>query len=146
MLFSYTAIHPTTGNTGNQKPQPPKHHHHTTTTTTKIKITQKSKSHRERDRWVEGDRAEARSKGRSSGAVRSTRCDMVRAIVGLELARSSGSVRSALCYDQRDRCDWCLRSSDWSSGFADNCRTGLELGVRPLLSLSISLSLSPEII
>ena len=42
MLFSYTAIHPTTGNTGNQKPQPPKHHHHTTTTTTKIKITQKT--------------------------------------------------------------------------------------------------------
>ena len=83
-----TPIQPTTANSGNQKPQPPKHHYHTTTTTTKIKITQKSKSHTERDWWVEG----SRSKARSSDVVRSARCcdrrdrcDLVRAIIGLEL-------------------------------------------------------------
>ena len=83
-----TPIQPTAANSGNQKPQPPKHHYHTTTTTTKIKITQKSKSHTERDWWVEG----SRSKARSSDVVRSARCcdrrdrcDLVRAIIGLEL-------------------------------------------------------------
>ena len=44
-----TPIQPTATNSGNQKPQPPKHHYHTTTTTTKIKITQKSKSEKERE-------------------------------------------------------------------------------------------------
>ena len=60
----HTTIQPTAANFDNQKPQPPKHHHHTTTTTTKIKITQ-----RERSVGRRGDRAEARSK------VRSSRCD-----------------------------------------------------------------------
>ena len=97
-----TPIQPTTVNFGNQKP------HHQNTTTTPPQQQQKSKSHRNQnhierdwwveDSWVEGeiaqrwDWAEARSKARSSNAVRSTRCcdrwdwcDFVREIVGLEL-------------------------------------------------------------
>ena len=56
-----TPIQPTTANSGNQKPQPPKHHYHTTTTTTKIKITE-----REREREISGskiDGLKARSRG-----------------------------------------------------------------------------------
>ena len=70
-----TPIQPTAANSGNQNKQPPKQHYHTTTTTTKIKITERDQW--VEDRWVEGeiaqrqDRAEARSKVRSSGAVRS---------------------------------------------------------------------------
>ena len=85
-----TPIQPTIANSGNQKPQPPKHHYHTTTTTTKIKIIE-----REREREISGskiDGLKARSKVRSSGTVRSARCydwqdqcDLVRVIVGLEL-------------------------------------------------------------
>ena len=94
-------IQPTTANSGNQKPQPPKHHYHTTTIPPQQQ--QKSKSHRnqnhrERERSVgrrlvgrRRDRAEARS----SGVVRLARCcdrqdwcDLVRAIVGLELRTS----------------------------------------------------------
>ena len=73
-----TPIQPTAANSGNQNKQPPKQHYHTTTTTTKIKITERGQW--VEDRWVEGeiaqrqDRAEARSKARSSGAVRSARC------------------------------------------------------------------------
>ena len=48
-----TPIQPTTANSGNQKPQPPKHHYHTTTTTTKIKITERD---RRRDRAAQCDR------------------------------------------------------------------------------------------
>ena len=82
-------IQPTTANSGNQKPQPPKHHYHTTTTT-KIKIPQKSKSQRERERSV--GRRRDHVEVRLSGAVQSARCcdwqdqcDLVHAIVRLEL-------------------------------------------------------------
>ena len=120
----HTAIQSTVANSGNQKPQPPKHHHHTTTTTTKIKTTQKLKSHRERDRWVEDRCVESEiGGGEIEGAISSVRssdwssqdraapCDRRTgardierrgAIVGLELARSTSA------------CD----------------RRGLELGVR----------------
>ena len=88
-----TPIQPTAANSGNQKPQPPQQQ-------------QKSKSQREiggskarsRGDKIEGeierrrDRVEARLKARSSGAVRSARCcdrwdrcDLVRAIIELEL-------------------------------------------------------------
>ena len=53
-----TPIQPTVANSGNQRPQPPKHHYHTTTITTKIKITQKSKSQRERE--IGGSKARSR--------------------------------------------------------------------------------------
>ena len=90
-------------------------HYHTTTTTTKIKIT-------ERDRWVEGeivrrrDRAEVRSKARSSGAVRSVRyCGRRGAISEI----------------------WCVRLLDWSSGFAGDVEC-----VIWALSLSLSARLT----
>ena len=65
-----TPIQPTAANYGNQNKQPPKQHYHTTTTTTKIKIT-------ERDRQVEGEIARRRDQA--------ARCDLVHAIIGLEL-------------------------------------------------------------
>ena len=101
-----------------QKSKSHRNHNHRereNTTTTPPQQQQKSKSHRNHnhrererdwwvedrwveDQWVEGeitrrrDRAEARSKARSSGAVlsarccdRRDRCDLVRAIIGLEL-------------------------------------------------------------
>ena len=127
-----TPIQPTVANSGNQKPQPPKHHYHTTITTTKIKIT-------ERDRWVKRRKIEGEI-NRRTGA-----CDLgfllivrlERAISGLEhvIWASSGSS------------DWSVRSSDWSMQSrlpldrrtgACSCWTGdlvraivgLELGVR----------------
>ena len=107
----HTAIQPTAANSGNQKPQPPKHHHHTTTTTTKIKITQKSKSHRERDRWVKDRWVEGEIARR-----RDRRCDRHGAIVGLELARSTGA---------------CDRRGLWLARSTSACdRRGLELRVR----------------
>ena len=76
-------IQPTTANSGNQKPQPPKHHCHTTTTTTEIKITQRERSVSRRQ-----DHAEVRSSGAVQSAQccnRQDQCDLVRAIVRLEL-------------------------------------------------------------
>ena len=72
-----TPIQPTAVNSGNQNKQPPKQHYHTTTTTTKIKIA-------ERDWWVEGEIERCGA----IGAVlrdRAARCDLVRAIIELEL-------------------------------------------------------------
>ena len=107
-----------------------KTNNHQNSTTTPPQQQQKSKSQREisgskiggtkaRSRRGEierrRDRAEARSKARSSGAVRSARC----------------------CKIERRGAIWCVRSSDWSSGFASD-----DEGVIWALSLSLSLSLS----
>ena len=121
---------------------PPPHNHNDNKNQNhiEIKITP-----RERSVGRRRDRTEARS----SGAVRSgvcdrwwDRCDLVRVIVRLELTRSSDAVRSARCCNRRDWCDWCVRLADWSSGFASDRWTGLELEVHPLLLLALSLSLS----
>ena len=106
---------------------PPPHHHNNNKNQnhTEIKITQRERSVGRRSVGRRRDRAEARSKARSSDAVRSAQCcdrrdqyDLVRAIVGLELTRSSGAVRLARCCDRRDRCDLVRAIA------------GLELGVR----------------
>ena len=91
-----TPIQPTVANSGNQKPQPPKHHYHTTTITTKIKITQKSKSQRERDRWIENRWVEGSgSKARSCGGEIEGEIEQ-RGAIGMVL-RSTRSVRSGAC-------------------------------------------------
>ena len=97
-----TPIQPTIANSGNQKPQPPKHHYHTTTTTTKIKITERERERDQwvEDRWVEGEIARRRDRRWD----RATRCDQHGATI---------DKTSAI---------WCMWSSDWSSGFAGDVK------------------------
>ena len=128
-----------------------KSHNHQNTTTTPPQQQQKSKSQRE----IGGskiDGSKARSKARS--IVR-----LERAILASSQS-SDWSVRSGLPLDRRTgACDlgflsiigleraivrlehaiWCMRSSDWSSGFTDDIE-----GVIWALSLSLSLRVWPE--
>ena len=81
----HTAIQPTAANSGNQKPQPPKHHHHNKNQNhTEIKITQRERLVGRRSVGRRRDHAEARSK------VRSAQCD-----------RRTGA----------RKIDWCMRSA-----------------------------------
>ena len=107
-----------------------KSHNHQNTTTTPPQQQQKSKSHRNQNH-IEREIGGAKIGG-SKARLRGGEIERRGAIGPV---RSERSMRSARC-DQRNRsCDrrgaiWCMRSSDWSSRFADNCRTGLELEVR----------------
>ena len=93
-----TPIQLTATNSGNQKPQPPKHHYHTTTITTKIKIT-------ERDQWVEDHHYHTTT---TTTKIKITERDR-----WVEDQWVEGEI-------ERRGAIWCMRSSDWSSRFADN--------------------------
>ena len=130
-----TPIQPTTANSGNQKPQPPKHLYHTTTTTTKIKITQKSKSRRERDRWVKDQWVKseiARVRVSERRRDRAARCNQRNAAIN-----ETGVI-------------WCVRSLDRSSGFANDVEGMIWAPSSSAHSLSLSLffslSLGPKTI
>ena len=101
-----------------------KSHNHQNTTTTPPQQQQKSKSQRE----ISG------SKVRSRGDEIELRRDRAAQCCGL---------RNARC----DRCGaigkiWCVRSSDWSSGFAGDVEGVIWASSPPSRALSLSLSLS----
>ena len=103
-----------------------KTNNHQNSTTTPPQQQQKSKSQRE----ISGSKARSR---RGEIAQRQDRAE----------ARSSGAVRSARCCKiERRGAIWCVRSSDWSSGFASDDEGVIWAPSSSSRALSLSLSLS----